>query len=174
MAGIQKRQHHTKNQLLSALDDIYIRALKDHHIGYMNQSICAILQHLFDNYGNITPLELEDNPTVLSIVSSNKSKMDKTTPTMAANPTPPNNSYTSPTPWSSKQASTLKTAKPGMHVPPLNTPGTTSKHISRPPNVYYETKCAQPNKPASSATLPNLHNHPPPTHQQNIKQPSST
>ena len=44
-----------KNQLLSALDDIYIRALKDRHVGYMNQSIRAILQHLFDNYGNITP-----------------------------------------------------------------------------------------------------------------------
>ena len=52
-----------KNQLLSALDDIYIRALKDRHVGYMNQSICTILQHLFDNYGNITPLKLEDNDT---------------------------------------------------------------------------------------------------------------
>ena len=52
-----------KNQLLSTLDDIYIRALKDRHVGYMNQSIRAILQHLFDNYGNITPLELEDNDT---------------------------------------------------------------------------------------------------------------
>ena len=52
-----------KNQLLSAIDDIYIRALKDRHVGYMNQSIRAILQHLFDNYGNITPLELEDNDT---------------------------------------------------------------------------------------------------------------
>ena len=52
-----------KNQLLSALDDIYIRALKDRHVGYMNQSIRAILQHLFDNYDNITPLELEDNDT---------------------------------------------------------------------------------------------------------------
>ena len=44
-----------KNQLLSAQDDIYIRALKDRHVGYMNQSIRSILQHLFDNYGNITP-----------------------------------------------------------------------------------------------------------------------
>ena len=52
-----------KNQLLSALDDIYIRALKDRHVGYMNQTIRAILQHLFDNYGNITPLELEHNDT---------------------------------------------------------------------------------------------------------------
>ena len=51
------------NQLLSALDDIYVHALKDRHVGYMNQSIHTILQHLFDNYGNITPLELEDNDT---------------------------------------------------------------------------------------------------------------
>ena len=66
-----------KNQLLSALDDIYIRALKDSHVGYMNQSIRTILQHLFDNYGNITPLEQKTTmqkcaplgtPTDLSIV----------------------------------------------------------------------------------------------------------
>ena len=29
----------------------------------MNQPICAILHHLFENYGNTTPLELEDNDT---------------------------------------------------------------------------------------------------------------
>ena len=32
-----------KNQLVSTLDDIYVRALKDHHVGYMNQSIRTIL-----------------------------------------------------------------------------------------------------------------------------------
>ena len=52
-----------KNQLLSALDDIYVCALKNRHVRYMNQSIRTILQHLFDNYGNITPLKLEDNDT---------------------------------------------------------------------------------------------------------------
>ena len=52
-----------KNQLLSEIDNIYICALKDCHVGYMNQPICAILHHLFKNYGNITPLELEDNNT---------------------------------------------------------------------------------------------------------------
>ena len=51
------------NQLLSALDDIYVHAMKDRHVGYMYQSIHTILQHLFDNYGNIIPLELEDNDT---------------------------------------------------------------------------------------------------------------
>ena len=52
-----------KNQLLTSIDDIYIRALKDRHVSYMNQSIHTILQHLFDNYVNITPLKLEDSDT---------------------------------------------------------------------------------------------------------------
>ena len=52
-----------KNQLLLAKDNIYIRALKDHHISYMNQTIRAILNHLLENYGIITPLELKDNDT---------------------------------------------------------------------------------------------------------------
>ena len=64
-----------KNQLLSALDDIYIRALKDRHVGYMNQSIRAILQHLFDNYGNITPLVRELDLAMCVSPSSNGSKM---------------------------------------------------------------------------------------------------
>ena len=51
------------NQLLSAVEDIYVRALHDHHVGYMKQSIRNLLTHLFDNYGNITQLELEDNDT---------------------------------------------------------------------------------------------------------------
>ena len=172
-----------KNQLLSALDDIYVRALKDRHVGYTNQSICTILQHLFDNYGNITPLELEDkdtkmratwDPTVLSIVSSNKSKTAKTRPTMVANPTPPNSSYASPTRLSSKQASTSKTAKTGTHVLPLHAPGTPSKCTSRLPNASYANKCAQQNKPASIATLHNINHYPQPNHQRNIKKPSST
>ena len=52
-----------KNQLLSAVEDIYVRALRDRHVGYMNQSIRNLLTHLFENYGNITQLELEDNDT---------------------------------------------------------------------------------------------------------------
>ena len=172
-----------KNQLLSAIDDIYIRALKHRHVGYMNQSIRAILQHLFDNYSNITPLELEDNDTKMRATWDPNSPFDCLVKQIedgqdyaddGGQPYTVNNSYASSTPWSSKQASTSKTAKPGMHVPPHNTPGTTSKHISRLPNVYYATKCAQPNKPASTATLHNLHNHPPPNPQQNIKKPSST
>ena len=154
-----------KNKLLSALDDIYVHALKDRHVGYMNQPIHTILQHLFENYGNITPLELEDNDTKICATWDPNCPFDclikqiedgQDTPMMVANPTPPNSSYASPTHWSSKQASTSKTAKPGMHVPPQHAPGTTSKRTSRLPNASYMTKCAQQNKPASIATLHNI------------------
>ena len=65
-----------KNQLLSALDDIYVCALKDRHVRYMNQSICTVLTHLFDNYGNITPLELEDNDTKMRTTWDQNSPFD--------------------------------------------------------------------------------------------------
>ena len=56
-----------KNQLLLAIDHIYIHALQDRHVGYMDQPIHAILHHLFKNYGNITPLELENNDTKMRL-----------------------------------------------------------------------------------------------------------
>ena len=65
-----------KNQLLTSIDDIYVRALKDRHVGYMNQSIRTIMQHLFNNYGNITPLELEDNDTKISTTWDPNSSFD--------------------------------------------------------------------------------------------------
>ena len=42
----------------------------------MNQSIRTILQHLFDNYGNITPLELEDNDTKMRATWDHNSPFD--------------------------------------------------------------------------------------------------
>ena len=110
----------------------------------------------------------------LLLVSSNKLKTAKTTPAMVANPTPLNSSYALPTHWSSKRASTSKTEKPGMHVPPLHAPGTTSKRTSKLPKTSYATKSAEQNKPASIATLHNINPNPQPNHQQNIKKPSST
>ena len=65
-----------KNQLLSAVDDIYVRALRDRHVGYMNQSIRNLLTHLFNNYGNITQLELEDNDTKMRALWDPNSPFD--------------------------------------------------------------------------------------------------
>ena len=65
-----------KNQLLSAVKDIYVRALRDRHVGYMNQSIRHLLTHLFENYGNITQLELEDNDTKMRALWDPNSPFD--------------------------------------------------------------------------------------------------
>ena len=65
-----------KNQLLSAVEDIYVRALCDRHVGYMNQSICNLLTHPFENYGNITQLELVDNDTKMCALWDSNSPFD--------------------------------------------------------------------------------------------------
>ena len=65
-----------KNQLLSTVEDIYVRALRDRHVGYMNQSIHNLLTHLFENYGNITQLELEDNDTKMRALWDPNSPFD--------------------------------------------------------------------------------------------------
>ena len=44
-----------KKQFLSAIVNIYIRALKDCHVGYMYQTIHAISHHLFENYETSHP-----------------------------------------------------------------------------------------------------------------------
>eukprot|EP00957_Ditylum_brightwellii_P177038 13486864-Ditylum_brightwellii.AAC.1 len=43
-----------KNQLLTAVDDIYLAANKQEHIGYTNQSFGDMLSHLFTTCGQIT------------------------------------------------------------------------------------------------------------------------
>ena len=65
-----------KNQLLGAVDDIYARAMRDRHVGYMNQTIRNLLNHLFNNYGNITQLELEDNDTKMRTMWDPNSPFD--------------------------------------------------------------------------------------------------
>ena len=42
----------------------------------MNQSICNLLRHLFENYGNITQLELEDNDTKMRALWDPNSPFD--------------------------------------------------------------------------------------------------
>ena len=160
-----------KNQLLCAVEDIYVRALCDRHIGYMNQSIRNLLTHLFENNGNITQLELEDNdtkmhalwdPTALLTALYNKSRMAMITLTTAANHTQQTNSYALHTPLSSKLGYISKIAKPGTPNPTIKT-WTNFKAV---PNACSMTNFAQPNKPALPATWPSITiptkpNHPP-------------
>lgn len=53
-------------QLLNAVEETYVRALKQPHIGYVRRSVREILAHLFANYGNIFPQDLVQNTTEMS------------------------------------------------------------------------------------------------------------
>ena len=50
-----------KQQLLSAFDDMYFKALKDPHVGYSNSTTYDLLHHLYNGYGRITQMDLLDN-----------------------------------------------------------------------------------------------------------------
>ena len=50
-----------RQQLLSAVDDIYVHTLYTQHIRYGTITNRQILDHLISNYANITAAELQDN-----------------------------------------------------------------------------------------------------------------
>ena len=170
-----------KNQLLSALDDIYVHALKDRHVGYMNQSICTILAHLLNNYGNITPLEFEDNNTKMHATWDPNSPFDCLIKQIEDGQDYADDGSQ---PYTAKQllriAYTL-VFKTGLYFedckvwnarPTAARTWDNFKTLSRMPNASYVTKCAQPNKPASTATLHTINHFQQPNPQLNIRKPS--
>ena len=50
-----------KSILINTFDEIYIRSLRHRHIGYANVTTLTIIQHLYDNYANITEQDLNHN-----------------------------------------------------------------------------------------------------------------
>jgi hypothetical protein len=54
-------QRALKKQLATAVDKIYLEAHYDDNVGYENISIRTLIQYLFDEYGDITPLDLRAN-----------------------------------------------------------------------------------------------------------------
>jgi hypothetical protein len=54
-----------KQQLLTAIDDIYYRSLCNRITSYGNVTTLTILHHLYDSYGNISPTDLIDNDTCM-------------------------------------------------------------------------------------------------------------
>ena len=63
-----------KQQLLASFDNMYLKALKQPYVGYSNRTCIQILQHLYDNYGQISQMDLDDNATRM------KNPYDVTTP----------------------------------------------------------------------------------------------
>jgi len=51
--------------LLEIFDEEYTQAICDPNIGYANTTAMAIITHLYDSYGKITPHDLEDNAETL-------------------------------------------------------------------------------------------------------------
>ena len=54
-----------KQLLLSAVDDMFIKALKHPISGYSNVTTKQLLNHLYDRYGQLTPQDLKDNDDYL-------------------------------------------------------------------------------------------------------------
>ena len=54
-------QQALKKQLIAAVNPIYFRAIKHRHVGFANHSIREMLTHLIDQYGAITPIDLQNN-----------------------------------------------------------------------------------------------------------------
>jgi hypothetical protein len=50
-----------KQQLIRAVDRLYIRTLQHRHTGFANVTTRQLIQHLLNTYGNITPTELAHN-----------------------------------------------------------------------------------------------------------------
>ena len=52
-----------KQQFLNAFDTMYLKALKQPHIGFSNRTVMELIQHLYDNYGQISQMDLDNNAT---------------------------------------------------------------------------------------------------------------
>ena len=50
-----------KNQLVNAIDDIYIKDLPDRVTVFATRSVREILQYLYQTYGSVTPAQLTAN-----------------------------------------------------------------------------------------------------------------
>lgn len=57
----QNLQRALKKQLQVSVEPLYLRAIRDSNAGFNNITIYDMLRHLFDSYGQITPLDIKDN-----------------------------------------------------------------------------------------------------------------
>ena len=54
-----------KKQLINALDDEYLEDLKDPDTGYATVTPLQMIEHLYDEYGELTPQDISNNKTYL-------------------------------------------------------------------------------------------------------------
>ena len=57
----QRTDQALKQQVLGAVDPMYVESLRDMYTGYTAVSVLTIITHLYTNYGQISDLDLDDN-----------------------------------------------------------------------------------------------------------------
>ena len=62
---VQRTDQALQQQLLSAFDNMYFQAVRDHHVGYTNVTTLQLLTHLYANYGLVTQNDLSDNDAAM-------------------------------------------------------------------------------------------------------------
>ena len=50
-----------KNQVIDTLEDMYLKELKNKYTVFLVVTLCDLLKHIFDRYGNIATSDLESN-----------------------------------------------------------------------------------------------------------------
>ena len=55
-----------KQLLVGAVDEMFIAALRDKHVGYAGTTTLDLLKHLYTTYGNITDYDLHKNQEILN------------------------------------------------------------------------------------------------------------
>ena len=49
-----------KNQIIEKIKGPYLMELRDRRFGYLNLSLMDLLDHLFDRYGNLTAIDVQE------------------------------------------------------------------------------------------------------------------
>ena len=65
-----------KTQLLDAVEDPYVRKLRNRYTGYMGVTTRNLLDHLMDRYGNITATDLKANEACINEALDNSCPVD--------------------------------------------------------------------------------------------------
>jgi hypothetical protein len=58
---VQDVREALKKQIWSVIDDEYLEELKDPDTGYANVTPLAMIEHLYNEYGSLTPQDISEN-----------------------------------------------------------------------------------------------------------------
>ena len=50
-----------KQKLLGSLEENYFKGQHQDYINYANRTLAVLIQHLYDDHGTISPIEIEDS-----------------------------------------------------------------------------------------------------------------